>query len=704
MAEHELNKIVDDEGEVFNLRDSTKQPVADRVTSWGSTPSDTKYPSEKLVKTSLDAKANDSDAVHKTGTETVSGAKTFSNTSSVFSGKCASDINGVQLSSAYGVFRTELGSPTLEERGIIEETFANQLECLSKEKIVYETSPKGTETWTTLTVSDSTHNLLWGGNVTGSLSISKSVDFRITINAPFYCYLSFLYFYGYGNGASFHIKLERMLNSSGAWSVVSDTAETNIGWPGHNTIRHSNIPFSPTDSNKCGKVRLTFYIVSTGNVGSYPTYHIDKFRYYGGYPYKADPWIVKNGSSGVTNFPKGVTSGVAIPISSGGTGKTTAKAAEYNLTTGKSEISDTTSGDDRVVFELASPSESNGVTRGFRKLSTIWTWIKGLLSSESGVDISGNAATATTAAGYTSGGAIDTALQGKVDTAEGKGLSTNDFTDTYKSNVDSNTSARHTHSNKSVLDGISSGDITNWNGKQDDLGISSSGDAGKFLNQKGAWEAPSGEVLSITADGTTAYGFKIATTSTVSTANYPTVSVTAVVSIRQWISGTTIGSPWSFEGFLELFHRRNGSGGTESYFGRLYTTTPFDGSTDKGWIVFAVRNGTETIDWYIAPHEGSQSRSFQYVSLSFFTLSKYIGGRATCNIGLSLRTTGLSTYLDRWNSVKIAFLPCDASNVGSSTNPAYVDSNGQLKACKKLVQAVTSIDTSNMDPDVLYVM
>ena len=34
----------------------------------------------------------------------------------------------------------------------------------------------------------------------------------------------------------------------------------------------------------------------------------------------------------------------------------------------------------------------------------------------------------------------------------GKGLSSNDFTNTYKSNVDSNTTARHTHSNKTVLD------------------------------------------------------------------------------------------------------------------------------------------------------------------------------------------------------------------------------------------------------------
>ena len=35
----------------------------------------------------------------------------------------------------------------------------------------------------------------------------------------------------------------------------------------------------------------------------------------------------------------------------------------------------------------------------------------------------------------------------------GKGLSTNDFTDDYKNKVDSNTSNRHTHTNKSVLDG-----------------------------------------------------------------------------------------------------------------------------------------------------------------------------------------------------------------------------------------------------------
>ncbi|MBQ5696167.1 MAG: hypothetical protein IIV48_05880 [Clostridium sp.] len=58
-------------------------------------------------------------------------------------------------------------------------------------------------------------------------------------------------------------------------------------------------------------------------------------------------------------------------------------------------------------------------------------------------------------------------VSGKVDKETGKGLSTNDFTTTYKNNVDSNTTARHTHSNKSVLDDISSTDITNWNNKSD---------------------------------------------------------------------------------------------------------------------------------------------------------------------------------------------------------------------------------------------
>lgn len=45
-------------------------------------------------------------------------------------------------------------------------------------------------------------------------------------------------------------------------------------------------------------------------------------------------------------------------------------------------------------------------------------------------------------------------LDDKVDAEDGKGLSTNDYTDAEKQDVADNTTARHTHSNKSILDTI----------------------------------------------------------------------------------------------------------------------------------------------------------------------------------------------------------------------------------------------------------
>lgn len=93
MAEHELNKIVDDDGEVFNLRDSTKQPTADRVTAWGSTPSDTKYPSEKLVKDSLDAKLSYLDATYMRNNVAGDGWVKLADIGSLV--RSSGDINGV---------------------------------------------------------------------------------------------------------------------------------------------------------------------------------------------------------------------------------------------------------------------------------------------------------------------------------------------------------------------------------------------------------------------------------------------------------------------------------------------------------------------------------------------------------------------------------------------------------------------------------
>lgn len=54
----------------------------------------------------------------------------------------------------------------------------------------------------------------------------------------------------------------------------------------------------------------------------------------------------------------------------------------------------------------------------------------------------------------------------KVDKIPGKGLSTNDFSNTYKQDVEKNTTARHTHINKTILDGITQENIDGWNGTE----------------------------------------------------------------------------------------------------------------------------------------------------------------------------------------------------------------------------------------------
>lgn len=65
---------------------------------------------------------------------------------------------------------------------------------------------------------------------------------------------------------------------------------------------------------------------------------------------------------------------------------------------------------------------------------------------------------------------VKTLLGGKVDKAEGKGLSANDYTAEEKAAVGANTAARHSHTNQTVLDGVSAAKVTAWDGKLDKSG------------------------------------------------------------------------------------------------------------------------------------------------------------------------------------------------------------------------------------------
>ena len=62
--------------------------------------------------------------------------------------------------------------------------------------------------------------------------------------------------------------------------------------------------------------------------------------------------------------------------------------------------------------------------------------------------------------------ALNAAIGNKVDKEEGKGLSANDFTNELLAKLNSlDPTKQHTHENKAVLDGITSTDVANWNGK-----------------------------------------------------------------------------------------------------------------------------------------------------------------------------------------------------------------------------------------------
>lgn len=641
MAEHELNKIVDDDGEVFNLRDSTKQPTSDRVTSWSSTTSDTKYPSEKLVKDSLDGKqatlsfdgtynaSTNKAATVSTVTNAINGldvssvggsgkyisaisetdgkisatattmdtAPTANSTNAVTSGGIFSALDGkvsriqfsqpaeyksfvviedvtqwydpdgtraiskgYQMIGQLAFWRAGFGSdrmgvafikfhlnyrwqlnnelcfemkttlPTSSFRPMIIKDardennikyyfglkvdvawintvqFIGRTRDLNFSNLVWIEGKNSTQTGdgtnfpTGITVergcdvieldvknaTDATYasNAKSGSNLQNVLDYKVGrTTFSVTVPANTTKYISvqvsydmhtYLMFFNGTQGVLGQQYLFRTYGSGG-------TSRTSVNYIGRSTTvfdwyvaggdgREFLIKY---ENNSSGQQSFTFAVVSLDG-STLPTIEL-KDSVPEGWVSQPVSGVVKAQTlttartirtnlaststasfDGSANVTPGVTG--TLPLGNGGTGKTTAKAAEYNLTTGKSEISDTTSGDDRVVFELASPSESNGVTRGFRKLSTIWTWIKGLLSSESGVNISGNAATATAFSSGTAKTKFDGIAEGatKVEASTTNGKVKINGTDTTV----------YTHptssGNKHVPSGGSSGQFLGW--------------------------------------------------------------------------------------------------------------------------------------------------------------------------------------------------------------------------------------------------
>lgn len=789
MAEHELNKIVDDEGEVFNLRDSTKQPTADRVTSWSSTPSDTKYPSEKLVKDSLDAISTNARTIPQDVSKgvnlVVNGSGLMGNNYNWYA--CSFNANTDLPEGVAGCFHRSGGAFFQEEKIAINTSKSYIVESWYRVKTAntstvrltvacYDVDAKSIEaiysTYGVGTLTQLTEDLKPGDTVVHLADLSNS-NWKSATN-----YQHGFIFWNYKNSYGYQYPPEtysrNVYPSFGSvylWTNVSQVDQTN------NTITLDSAWSGPTIPagtyvSRRNSGSLYYYAKTSATRGALTTWtklsglvkgfvtpgYTDGGAFRPGTAFIRVGWVNANTSGNewfefagceLREIPEKISG--TLPVGNGGTGNTTAKAAEYNLTTGKSEISDTTSGDDRVVFELASPSESNGVTRGFRKLSTIWTWIKGLLSSESGVDISGNAATATTAAGYTSDGAIATALDGKATTSHTHGNIANDGTDGLAThdttkflrgdgtwsvppvteqvqsdwnqatttaddyiknkpqNLVQDASYVHTDNNYTTEDkgkvasAVQPGDLGTAAYKD----VPESGDASTTQVVMGSDSRLTRSVWS--GGGTAVCGYKICTTSRIAGKSGQTSNIYAIVMGSMCLTNKYAAQPQGsdsagVDGALAMgsfmIWCEGKPDGSITARARLFSS---DAALNNADIALCKKYVNGAVEWFVA--FGPWGSSKAVTASRAFGMSVCFDYVQNVNIPDTLEAVpsgyGYEDYYQLW---KHPYLQSTNQGAGSSTRPVYVTANGEIKACKQLVQAVTSIDTSSMDPEVLYVM
>ena len=198
-----------------------------------------------------------------------------------------------------------------------------------------------------------------------------------------------------------------------------------------------------------------------------------------------------------------------LPVNRGGTGKTTAKAAQRALLGDMNNNTSDAPSDASLVFKYASPSDTSGAIFT-RPLSAIWSWIKGQISSVLGLSESNGVktftGTSTTATNVSTNGAASNSTARHIwfsDSAtETKRVHDDNFkytpsTNTVSANVSGNAATATTADAASAAVPGSALE-TAINGKQDDLGINSStGDQTKFLNEQGIWAVPSNDSITI---------------------------------------------------------------------------------------------------------------------------------------------------------------------------------------------------------------
>lgn len=240
--------------------------------------------------------------------------------------KATSDANGRMISPLYNQFYTNLGAPSLFELAALASEFGCKSDFLPKANVQYGISKDLGATWEPFEVSDNDHATLWGGTYQGQLAVPKFVDpaddtsnpiyFRMTLTPVAYVYINLLYMYASGQGGRYRIKYEKRKQSTQEWATQYETPESgyvNLGWPGHDIIYHSAIPYSPyAGASYFDRLRITIHNIPDyrDNAVKYPTFVLYKVKLYGGYPLQDNVNGIRiNGVDKTYEFPASIKLG-----------------------------------------------------------------------------------------------------------------------------------------------------------------------------------------------------------------------------------------------------------------------------------------------------------------------------------------------------------------------------------------------------------
>ncbi|MFA6700855.1 MAG: hypothetical protein WCS28_11895, partial [Thiomicrospira sp.] len=186
------------------------------------------------------------------------------------------------------IWRSNLGSPTVQEAAVIPEQMTNKFKFFPIDSISAETSTDGGTTWTATTLTTTQKkNLVCGNpNLTADINIAYTNQFRLIFEANdtiSYVFLNMLYIWCSTGGQNLKIKVEGQLDGSTAWATLSAPSNSVNNWPGHCTLWHQYIRYyAGTDTARYCKVRVTFIPVQNGTYTNSIT--IYNMRWYGGYP------------------------------------------------------------------------------------------------------------------------------------------------------------------------------------------------------------------------------------------------------------------------------------------------------------------------------------------------------------------------------------------------------------------------------------